>query len=151
MRIPESLFFFQNGARISPRSGSSILDGQGHITAIHVATGRVSEIHVPVPKVRVSLTDICNRRFLWCLITSMVHMGHVHTGTANTAVLQCDGDILAVEEGSKPYKLKLDTDNTLVGGEWLYHRAPMLPSRFAVLKPRPSLFSSHGMTTADAD
>lgn len=126
VRVPSSLFFFQNGPKLGPRAvDGSILDGQGHVTAIHVATGRVSELHIPVPKIRVSLTDICNRRFLWCLLTTMFHLGHIHTGTANTAVLKCDGDILAVEEGSKPYRLRLDADNALVDGEWLYHRAPI--------------------------
>ena len=69
MRIPKSLYFFQNGA--NPLfEDTSILDGQGHVTAIHLASGQVSELHIPPPGAR-ELEDIVKRNLLPCLLNGI--------------------------------------------------------------------------------
>ena len=119
-----NMIFFQNGARCD--GSSSILDGQGHVTAVHLDSLRVSEIIVPSPRVRVSLRDMLRRNFIAVLLHSALHLGHVHTGTANTAVLKTVDGIVAVEEASKPYRLILDDEKTrIVGGQWLFEKTPI--------------------------
>lgn len=120
----KKLMFFQNGARTD--ASSSVLDGQGHVTAVHLASLRVSEIDIPAPRVRVSLKDIIRRNFVAFLIHSLFNLQHVHTGTANTAVLQTGDGIVAVEEASKPFQLLFDDEQTrIVGGHWLFNRRPI--------------------------
>jgi hypothetical protein len=121
----KNLFFFQNGA--AQNSRCSVLDGQGHVTAIHLPTLRVSEIVVPTPRVRVSLTDILKRKFWMFFVHTLFNLEHVHTGTANTAVLRtAHGAILAVEEASKPFQLVFDAEGTrIVGGHWLFGERPI--------------------------
>tara|TARA_B100001540_G_scaffold219941_1_gene194375 strand:+ start:353 stop:1522 length:1170 start_codon:yes stop_codon:yes gene_type:complete len=120
----KKLVFFQNGARTD--ASSSVLDGQGHVTAVHLASLRVSEIDVPAPRVRVSLKDIIRRNFVAFLVHSLFNLKHVHTGTANTAVLRTGDGIVAVEEASKPFRLLFDDEHTrIVGGHWLFNRRPI--------------------------
>lgn len=120
--FPNDLVFFQNGAW-SDDGASFVLDGQGHVTAIHLSTGTVSEIRVPPPKVRVSGTDVVKRRFLRFVWLSMFFHDSVHTGTANTAVRRSDQGIVAVEEASKPFLLTFQ-DERIVRGRWLFHVDP---------------------------
>lgn len=125
MRFGRNLYFFQNGAAPTPQT-ASILDGQGHITAIHLQSGTVSDLHVPPPRVRVSLSDIMQRKFAWCLLHSLfVGAANVHTGTANTAVLQTRRHgLFAAEEASKPFSLVIQ-DNAIVRGEWRWRDTPV--------------------------
>ena len=121
MRFPNSLFFFQNGATKSV--GTSTFDGQGHVTAIHLESGEVSEIIIPTPRIKVSLGDIMKRNiFRWLL--GMVCFGNIHTGTANTAVMKTDVGLIAAEESSKPFLLNVH-NNRIVSGRWLFDRQPI--------------------------
>lgn len=122
MHTSQSLFFFQNGAS-KPLLRSSILDGQGHVTAIHIASGEVSELIVPAPRIRISLQDIMQRNFVRWLF-GVFCLGAIHTGTANTAVMKTNLGLLAVEEGSKPFRLSM-CENKLVSGKWLFDSGPM--------------------------
>ena len=136
MHLPQSLFFFQNGAS-KPLTRSSVLDGQGHVTAIHIASGEVSEFMIPPPRIRISLQDIIQRNFVRWLL-GLFYLGAMHTGTANTAVIKTELGLLAVEEGSKPFRLNM-CQNRLVSGRWLFETGPMgvHPDRVGSYSYRP--------------
>lgn len=123
MRIPNSLYFFQNGANPLFKD-TSILDGQGHVTAIHLASGQVSELHIPPPRVRVSLRDIVKRNLLPCILNGIFCLSAVHTGTANTAVIKTTHGVVAVEEASKPFLLDM-RDGKITSGRWLFNTHPI--------------------------
>ena len=125
MKFGPQLYFFQNGAAATAR-GASVLDGQGHVTAVHLASGTVSDLHVPPPRMRVSLTDIMQRKFAWCALhTLLVGAANVHTGTANTAVMKtARHGLVAAEEASKPFSLIVE-DHVIAGGRWLWRHRPI--------------------------
>lgn len=107
--------FFQNGPSRSPH----VLCGQGHVTAVRLSDGVVSDIHVPPSRTGVSLANIFNRKWwpiLWGLLTSS-HRS-MHSGTSNTAVVHHNGRVLAIEESSKPFELDV-REGIIRGGHWL--------------------------------
>ena len=116
-----SLYFFQNGAIQNPQA--AVLDGQGHITAVHLQSRTVSELVVPAPRIRVTLTDMMQRRYAKAVWLGMWFESVMHTGTANTAVRESAQGIVAVEEFSKPFRLNI-VDCRLASGEWLFRQTP---------------------------
>ena len=75
------------------------LDGQGHVTAVHPATG-VSEIIVPSPRTRL-FRDMLGRNFIAVLLTAPAPGTRAHRHGEHRRARIVDG-IVAVEEASGP-------------------------------------------------
>ena len=93
------------------------MSGQGHVTAVHLATGAVSEHHIPRPRGAVAVSDLVDRNWWRIAVAMALAFNVTHTGSANTLVAVRNRTLYALEEASRPYKLHFD-GVALYGGEW---------------------------------